>query len=125
MGNFIEVLTDQNLLSAVFSTVIVVLISFYLRRKNILKEESKKVISKIILTLALPSLAFDAFMSDFNSKEASSAYQVLGLGICFYLFLIIIISLIFKYIHKFLTTENSVFQIFMVCYKQIKKLFFL
>ena len=66
MGNFIEVLTDQNLLSAVFSTVVVVLVSFYLRRKNILKEESKTVISKIILTLALPSLAFDAFMSDFN-----------------------------------------------------------
>lgn len=107
MGNFIEVLTDQNLLSAVFSTVVVVLISFYLRRKNILKEESKKVISKIILTLALPSLAFDAFMSDFNSKEASSAYQVLGLGICFYLFLIIIISLIFKYCFKNISNEKK------------------
>ena len=96
----IDIITNQNFLAAVFATIFVIMLSFFLRRKNILKENAKSVISSLVLKLGLPAMAFSAFMTDLNTNEFKSNMQVLILGICLYLFLIVGSFLILKLASK-------------------------
>lgn len=96
----IDIITNQDFLAAVFSTIFVIMLAFFLRRKNIIKENAKTVISSLVLKLGLPAMAFSAFMTDLNANEFKSNMQVLILGICLYIFLIIGSFLILKLASK-------------------------
>ena len=65
----IDIITNQDFLAAVFSTIFVIMLAFFLRRKNIIKENAKTVISSLVLKLGLPAMAFSAFMTDLNANE--------------------------------------------------------
>ncbi len=96
----IDIITNHDFLAAVFSTIFVIMLAFFLRRKNIIKENAKTVISSLVLKLGLPAMAFSAFMTDLNENEFKSNMQVLILGICLYIFLIIGSFLILKLASK-------------------------
>ena len=88
MEEILDIISNQRFLSAVLSTVIVILISFIMRRKNIIGENAKKAVADLVLKLALPAMAFNAFMSDFSKSEANSTMQVFLFGLAMYLILI-------------------------------------
>ena len=48
-------LTDDALLGAIFSSVSIIMLGFFLRRKEILNGQAGKILSKIVLTMALIS----------------------------------------------------------------------
>ena len=63
---FRSTLTDMSIVSAITSTVFIILLGFICRKKEIFSESVGKILSKVVLTAALPALAFRAFMQDIN-----------------------------------------------------------
>ncbi|HGF7077575.1 TPA: AEC family transporter, partial [Enterococcus faecium] len=55
---FRSTLTDMSIVSAITSTVFIILLGFVCRKKGIFSESVGKILSKVVLTVALPALAF-------------------------------------------------------------------
>ena len=62
-------LADQGFLSVFCAAMLTIGIGWGLRKKNILKAESRPVLNSLLLKIAVPCLAFDALMTDFNRGE--------------------------------------------------------
>lgn len=58
--------TDMTIISAITSTVFIIMLGFFCRKKGIFSAEVGKILSKVVLTVALPALAFNAFMQDID-----------------------------------------------------------
>lgn len=95
MDLFIKILTNQALLGAVFSTVFVILMGYYARKKNIVPENAAKVLSAILLNITLPALAFNAFMTNINAQTFKSGLSVFVFGFIAYVILIAISFVLF------------------------------
>lgn len=95
MDIFIKILTDVSLLGAVFSTVFVIGMGYFARRKNIVPENASKVLSSIMLSITLPFLAFNAFMSNINDKTFTTGLSVFAFGFIAYIILIALSFVLF------------------------------
>lgn len=93
--DIIKLITSQNFLGAVMSTVLIILIGYYLRYRKIVDNNAAKALSSILLSAALPALAFKAFMSDINKETFTTGINVLIFGFIAYILLIIIGELIY------------------------------
>ena len=71
---FRSTLTDMSIVSAITSTVFIILLGFVCRKKGIFSESVGKILSKVVLTVALPALAFRAFMQDINTELLMHGY---------------------------------------------------
>lgn len=78
----------MDIISAITSTVSIILIGFYCRKKGIFSDQVGKVLSKVVLTVALPALAFKAFMQDINPELLKQGVNVLIWGLLIYVILI-------------------------------------
>ncbi|MBP3041612.1 AEC family transporter [Bacillaceae bacterium Marseille-Q3522] len=87
---FKTVLTDRYIISAITSALFVILLGYFLRRKNILGETAAKTLSKVILQVALPALAYTAFMQDIDAETLQQSNSILIWGIVIYIILIIV-----------------------------------
>jgi predicted permease len=67
-----DILTDNNFIGAIISALGFILIGFLLRKNNIITNEGKNVLKHIVLKIALPMMAFSAFMTDFSVEEFKS-----------------------------------------------------
>jgi malate permease and related proteins len=85
----INTLTDSKIISAITSSVFIIFLGFYLRKKNILNAQAAKVLSGVILSAALPALAFTAFMQDIDTNSLKQGTSLLIWGIVIYLVLIV------------------------------------
>ena len=74
-------LTDNAILGAIFSSVAIILLGFYLRKKEILNSNASKMLTKLVLTISLPALAFTSFMKDIT-ESSKTRYEYISLGIC-------------------------------------------
>jgi malate permease and related proteins len=81
-------LTNNEILGAIFSSVSIILLGFYLRKKEILNGQASKTISKLVLTVSLPALAFTSFMKDINGEELHQGISILIWGFVIYILLI-------------------------------------
>lgn len=81
-------LTNNEILGAIFSSVSIILLGLYLRKKEILNGQASKIISKLVLTVSLPALAFTSFMKDINSEELHQGISILLWGFAIYILLI-------------------------------------
>ena len=88
-------LADQGFLSVFCAAMLTIGIGWGLRKKNILKAESRPVLNTLLLKLTVPCLIFDAFMTDFNRGELRRNLQILLLSFLLYLSLILLSQLIF------------------------------
>ena len=84
----VNTFTDKGFLSAIASTVLIILLGYFCRKKNIFNNQAAKILSKVVLTVALPALAFSAFMTDLNQKHLAQGINVLIWGILMYIVLI-------------------------------------
>ncbi|MFU2206829.1 AEC family transporter [Streptococcus pluranimalium] len=82
--------TNMDFLSAIASTVFIILLGYYCRVKGIFNENTSKVLSGVVLRLAIPCLAFNAFMKDVDYAQLRQSMDILIWG---HLFLIILIFL--------------------------------
>lgn len=89
LANFSAIISVK-FLSAIFSTIFIILVGYYLRRKNIVNEQGSKVLSSILLSAALPALAFKAFLTDIKPETYTTGINVLIFGFVAYVLLILI-----------------------------------
>ena len=85
-----KVLTDVNFLGAVFSTISIILLGYYLRKSGKVKSDANKVLTTILLNVALPALAFNAFMGDINDATFKTGLNSFAFGFVMYILLIVI-----------------------------------
>jgi predicted permease len=116
--NFSEILTgilkNKNIVGAISSSVLIILFGFYLRRKEIFKDSTAKILTDVILSASLPALAFNAFMQDINKTSLMQGINLLIWGFAIYIILIFITKLIYikyngdkKVVLEILTTFGS------------------
>lgn len=83
-------LTDMEIVSSITSTLFIILLGFFCRKKGIFNDTVGKMLSKVVLTVALPALAFNSFMKDINSESLTEGMNILVWGIVIYIILIFI-----------------------------------
>lgn len=97
--NFFSILqktmTDINIISAITSTLFIILLGFFLRKKEIFGPTIGKTLSKVVLSVALPALAFNSFMQDINTESLKQGMNVLIWGIIIYIILIFVSKPVF------------------------------
>ncbi len=98
LSELLKIVLTENFLSAIFSTIFIIVIGYYLRKKNLVNETASKALSSILLSAALPALAFNAFMTDIKPETFTSGINVLIFGFIAY-FLLIVLAKIF-YLNK-------------------------
>ncbi|ASN59888.1 malate permease [Latilactobacillus curvatus] len=82
--------TNMDIVSSITSTVFIILLGFYCRKREIFTDKFGKILSKVVLTVALPALAFNSFMQDINGKTLKEGINVLVWGFLIYIILILI-----------------------------------
>ncbi|AUM63774.1 malate permease [Brevibacillus laterosporus] len=87
---FISTLTDSKIVSAISSSVFIIFLGFFLRKKEVLSKQTAKILSNVILSVALPALAFTAFMTDIDTESLKQGINLLIWGILVYIVLIIV-----------------------------------
>ena len=90
-----KTLTDNAILGAIFSSVAIILLGFFLRKKEILNSAASKMLTKVVLTVSLPALAFTLFMKDINNEQLKQGMNVLVWGFAIYILLIPITKLMY------------------------------
>ena len=88
-------LTDNAILGAIFSSVAIILLGFYLRKKEILNSNASKMLTKLVLTISLPALAFTSFMKDINGEQLKQGMSILVWGFAIYIVLIPITKIMY------------------------------
>ena len=88
MDLIVEILTDQQFLGAILASIAFLVLGFVLRRKNLIGDGGKNVINTLVMKVAIPCMAFCAFMSDFNPESLASNALLLVLSLIFYILFI-------------------------------------
>lgn len=93
---FVQTLTDMTVIKAITSTVFIILLGFYCRTRGMFDDKVSKILSNVVLRVALPALAFNAFMKPINQEQLQQGMSVLVWGIALYILLIFITKLFYK-----------------------------
>ena len=88
-------LSDNAILGAIFSSVSIILLGFYLRKRNMINSTASKMLTKVVLTVSLPALAFTSFMKDINGEQLKQGMSMLVWGFAIYLILIPLTKIMF------------------------------
>ncbi|KGO31822.1 AEC family transporter [Oenococcus alcoholitolerans] len=95
---FASTFANENVIRAVVSTIAIILLGFYLRKRGTFGENFGKVLTKVVLAVALPALAFNSFMQGIDYTTFRQSMNVLIWGIVIYIILIFATKLLyFKY----------------------------
>ena len=97
--NFFEVfmttLKTQKINTAIFSSLVIILIGYFCRKRGIFDNKTGKVLTGIVLSLSLPALAYNSFMSDINEETLRNGMGLLVWGIAMYPILMLLTLPIF------------------------------
>lgn len=91
----LETITNQNVLSSISSTILIILLGFYYRKKGVFGDTVSKLLSSIVLKVAVPALAFTAFMKDIDAQTLQNSMGTLVWGILVYVILIFLTPLFY------------------------------
>lgn len=87
---FVKTLADQKINTAIISSIAIILLGYYCRKKDLFKDNTAKVLTNVVLTVSLPALAFKSFLVDIDEKKLTQGINVLIWGILVYIVLIIL-----------------------------------
>lgn len=90
-----NILNNDKIVGAISSSVLIILFGFYLRKSNLLKDATAKILTDVILSASLPALAFKAFMVDIDKNKLEQGINLLIWGFAIYIFLIFITKLLY------------------------------
>lgn len=89
IGNaFKEVFGNPDISKALASTILIILLGYILRKREVFSENFAKVLTKVVLSVALPALAFNSFMTKLDPDSLKQSMSVLIWGILIYVILI-------------------------------------
>ena len=91
-----KTLTDQNIIGAIFSSILIIGLGFYLRKKETINGTASKLLTKVVLTVSLPALAFTSFMKDIDGEQLKEGVSILIWGFAIYIVLIPITKILYS-----------------------------
>lgn len=97
-GNIVKALSNTSLWTAIAKTIIIIFLGFFLTRKKIFPQGTGKVLTKVVMTVALPCLAFTGFMNDFTLSKGGDAIVNFVFGFIIYIVFIFLARLIFIWV---------------------------
>lgn len=106
-----QTLGNPGMISAVSSSIIIIMLGFFLTKKGIFTKETSKVLSTVVLSVAIPALAYNAFMNDISSDSLREGMNILIWGFVMYIMLIFMSKLFFL---KFKGEKKEVLEILSV-----------
>jgi predicted permease len=80
---FKEVFSSNTIIGAISSSVLIILLGFFLVKKKIFSDDLAKGLSTVILTVGLPCLSFNSFMQDINPDTLRQGMSILIWGFIF------------------------------------------
>lgn len=92
---FFQTITNQGLVSAISSSILVILVGWYFRKKGIFSEHTSSVLSKVLINASLPFLGFTAFMNDLDQETLNQGIEILVFGVALYILLILVNRIFF------------------------------
>ncbi len=96
--NLASAMSNLTLWTNIAKTVIFILLGFIFTKKKLLPEETGKVLTKFVMGVCLPCLAFCSFMKDFTVTEGVGAIVNFVLGFVFYILFIFLGKAIFLWV---------------------------
>lgn len=97
-SNIAKALTNSDLWTAICKTIIIIFLGYFLTRKNIFPKETGKILTKVVMTVSLPCLAFTGFMSNYTMSQGIDAVVNLVFGFIIYIIFIFIGKLVFIWV---------------------------
>ncbi|WP_461225887.1 AEC family transporter [Lacticaseibacillus suihuaensis] len=88
-----QTFTNSAIISSITSVIFIIFLGFYLRKRGTLGADFGKVLTKVVLAVALPALAFNSFMAPINGDTLRQGMSVLVWGILIYIILIFVTPL--------------------------------
>lgn len=96
--NITKAMSSQNLWINIAKTIIFILLGFFFTKKKLLPDQTGKILTKFVMGVCLPCLAFCSFMSAFTVKGAIDAVVNFILGFVLYIGFIFLGKLLFMWI---------------------------
>jgi predicted permease len=110
MQNILQrVMGDENFLGAFFQTVIIIALGYFFRRKKIVDDSGKKIITSIVWKISVPCVAFNAFMQPFNRANFITGLAELFASFVLYAILVFFGRTIFFRREKIQRTISGLF----------------
>lgn len=91
-------MSNTTLWTNIAKTVIFILLGFFFTKKKLLPAETGKVLTKFVMAVCLPCLAFCSFMKEFTVTEGVGAIVNFVGGFVFYILFIFLGKLIFLWV---------------------------
>lgn len=85
---FIKTITTKEINTAIISSLAIIVLGYICRKRNIFNDSTAKVLTKVVLTVSLPALAFNSFLTAINPKTFTQGMNILIWGIVVYILLI-------------------------------------
>lgn len=99
LGLLQKTFSNNAMIGAIFSTISIIGLGFYFRKAGIFNNQVGKMLSTVVLTAALPALAFTSFMQDNDPQKMADGMTLLILGFIIYIALIFVSKIFyFKYV---------------------------
>lgn len=111
----LEIITNESFLGAFLLMTVMIAAGYILRRRDIINSDGKGVITAVIWKLALPCMAFSAFMHDFSYESIAAGIAVMVSSAVLYILWMIIGRLLFRRCGK----RKSVVASFMISLGQL------
>ncbi|MGL4654017.1 AEC family transporter [Cetobacterium sp.] len=92
---FSSIISNNSIVGAISSSVLIILFGFYLRKKEVLTSGTSKTLSDVILSASLPALAFNSFMQDINKNSLEQGLNLLIWGFAIYIILIFLTKVLY------------------------------
>ncbi len=94
-----KTLSNSAMIGAIFSTISIIGLGYYFRKTGIFNNQVGKILSTVVLTAALPALAFTSFMQDNDPQKMADGMTLLTFGFVIYIALIFVSKIFyFKYV---------------------------
>ena len=96
--NVIAAISSMSLWTAVAKSVLIILIGFVFTKIKLLPDGTGKILTKVVMLIALPCLAFGSFMTSISQSTFNSALFSFIYGFVIYIIFIFLAKLIFAWV---------------------------
>ncbi|MEG1004604.1 AEC family transporter [Clostridium sp.] len=92
----LKTITDNAIIGAIFSSIAIIFLGFYLRKKNIINDGASQILTKVVLSVAIPALALKSFLVDIDKESMQEGINLLIWGFVIYILLIFVTKLMYS-----------------------------
>lgn len=96
--NVISALSSMDLWVSICKSIFIILLGFILTKKKYLPEQTGKILTRFVMLVALPCLAFSSFMTSITKESFSSALFSFVYGFIIYVLFIFLSKVIFMWV---------------------------